>query len=71
MLSFIGGPVVVGPYANKRDSSVFFDWSNSLVALAVCPNVYVKIGGLGMPIFGLGDRFNDRFIKGKFSVLIF
>ena len=31
---------------------MFADWSASIRALATCPNVAVKLGGLGMPIGG-------------------
>jgi predicted TIM-barrel fold metal-dependent hydrolase len=40
-----GGPLVVGPY--KRDE-VFPGWRADIKALASCPNVYVKLGGLAM-----------------------
>jgi predicted TIM-barrel fold metal-dependent hydrolase len=32
----------------------FSTWSTNLIALANCSNVYMKIGGVGMPIFALG-----------------
>ncbi len=53
VLNHIGGPLGTGPYAGKRDE-VFRDWKESIAALAQCPNVMVKLGGLGMPRTGLG-----------------
>nr|HEV8012142.1 amidohydrolase family protein [Bradyrhizobium sp.] len=45
VLNHFGGPLGVGPY--KR-SEVFPKWRASIKALAKCPNVYVKLGGLAM-----------------------
>ena len=33
---------------------VLNDWKRGIVALAACPNVVVKLGGLGMPRSGFG-----------------
>jgi predicted TIM-barrel fold metal-dependent hydrolase len=46
ILNHIGGPLGVGPYAGKRDE-VFHAWSKGIAAVAACPNVVVKLGGLG------------------------
>jgi predicted TIM-barrel fold metal-dependent hydrolase len=46
ILNHIGAPLGVGPYAGKRDE-VFQDWSRGIAALASCPNVFVKLGGVG------------------------
>jgi len=53
ILDHIGGPLDVGPYAGKR-KQVFQVWKQGIVALAACPNVAVKLGGLGMPRTGFG-----------------
>ncbi|HUC72288.1 MAG TPA: amidohydrolase family protein [Stellaceae bacterium] len=45
VLNHFGGPLGVGPY--KRDE-VFSLWRADIRALAACPNVYVKLGGLAM-----------------------
>jgi predicted TIM-barrel fold metal-dependent hydrolase len=45
VLNHFGGPLGVGPY--KRDE-VFPGWRADIKALAACPNVYVKLGGLAM-----------------------
>lgn len=47
-----GGPLGIGPYRSKR-KEVFDDWSARMGKLAECPNVHVKIGGLGLRAFGL------------------
>jgi predicted TIM-barrel fold metal-dependent hydrolase len=45
VLNHFGGPLGVGPY--KRNE-VFPTWRADIKALAACPNVYVKLGGLAM-----------------------
>ena len=50
-LNHVGGPLGIGVYAGKRDA-VFADWSKSIRALAQCPNVVVKLGGMAMRING-------------------
>ncbi len=51
VLDHVGGAIGIGPYAGKRDE-VFATWRASIEELARCPNVYVKLGGLGMRLFG-------------------
>jgi L-fuconolactonase len=51
VLDHVGGPIGIGPYAGKRDE-VFAEWKKSIAELARCPNVHVKLGGLGMRLFG-------------------
>jgi predicted TIM-barrel fold metal-dependent hydrolase len=53
VMDHIGGLVRIGPYAGKTDD-VFHDWKRGIAALATCPNVSVKLGGLGMPRCGFG-----------------
>ena len=53
VLDHIGAPLGVGTYAGRRDE-VFADWRRSIRELAACPNVCVKLGGMGMRIFGFG-----------------
>jgi L-fuconolactonase len=53
VLNHVGGPLGIGSYAGKRDE-VFQVWSRSIHELATCPNVYVKLGGMGMRINGFG-----------------
>ena len=47
----IGGLMRVGPYAN-RDAEVLATWRRGIAAVAACPNVVMKLGGLGMPRLG-------------------
>ena len=51
ILNHVGGALGIGPYAGLRDE-VFGDWRKSIQQLAQCQNVYVKLGGLGMRLFG-------------------
>jgi L-fuconolactonase len=51
ILNHIGGLLRVGPYANK-DDEVLTTWRRGIAAVAACPNVYVKLGGIGMPRTG-------------------
>ena len=51
VLNHAGGPLAVGPYTGKRDE-VFLLWRESIKRLAACPNVSIKLGGLGMAIGG-------------------
>jgi predicted TIM-barrel fold metal-dependent hydrolase len=53
VLNHVGGPLRVGAYSGRRDE-VFDGWSKSIRNLAACSNVYVKLGGLGMRINGMG-----------------
>jgi L-fuconolactonase len=46
VLDHIGGPLGVGPYKGKHDE-VFRVWSTGIAALSTCPNVAVKLGGVG------------------------
>jgi predicted TIM-barrel fold metal-dependent hydrolase len=48
-----GGPVGVGPYAGRREE-VFAFWRQHIRELAKCPNVFIKLGGLGLPVMGFG-----------------
>ena len=57
VLNHTGGPLGIGPYTGKREE-VFQQWKNGIAELSTCPNVVVKLGGLGHPIFGFG--WNDR-----------
>jgi len=57
IVNHTGGAIGIGPYAGKRDE-VFADWRGSMLELARAPNVHVKLGGLGMRLFGFG--FGDR-----------
>jgi len=51
ILNHIGGLLRIGPYAN-RDDEVIATWQRGIAAVAACPNVTVKLGGIGMPRTG-------------------
>jgi len=51
ILNHLGGLTRVGPYAN-RDDEVLATWRRGIAAVAACPNVYLKLGGIGMPRLG-------------------
>jgi L-fuconolactonase len=51
VLNHLGGPIHIGPYADKR-KEVFVDWRARLVRVAECENVSIKLGGMGMRMFG-------------------
>ncbi len=53
ILNHIGALSRVGIYANREDE-VKSVWREGIVAVAACPNVTVKLGGLGMPRMGFG-----------------
>ncbi len=57
VLNHVGGVIGIGPYADQRDEN-FGQWASSMAELARCENVSVKIGGMGMRVFGFG--FGDR-----------
>lgn len=53
IVNHIGGLSRVGIYANK-DEEVTATWREGIAAVAACPNVTVKLGGMGMPRTGFG-----------------
>jgi predicted TIM-barrel fold metal-dependent hydrolase len=57
VLNHVGGPLGIGAYAG-RHREIFPGWAASIRELATCPNVFVKLGGLGMRINGFG--FEDK-----------
>ena len=54
----VGGPIGLGRYEGRRDA-VFADWRQRVGELAACPNVHVKLGGMGMKSFGFGFHENE------------
>jgi predicted TIM-barrel fold metal-dependent hydrolase len=53
ILDHLGGPLGVGPYAGRRDE-VLATWRASMTDVASCDNVSLKLGGIGMAIYGMG-----------------
>jgi len=52
VLDHVGTPLGVGRFAKDRDAA-FAQWRDLIAALAELPNVFVKLGGLNMPLTGL------------------
>jgi predicted TIM-barrel fold metal-dependent hydrolase len=46
------GPLGVGPYKDRR-SEILAEWRTNMAAVAACENVVLKVGGIGMPMFGI------------------
>jgi predicted TIM-barrel fold metal-dependent hydrolase len=59
VINHCGGIVRIASYADKR-KEVFDNWSRSMRQLAQLPNVYVKVGGLGMRINGFDFEKGER-----------
>src|ERR1700704_414034 len=51
VLDHCGGPIGIGRYANRRDE-IFPVWKASILEIAECRNVVVKLGGLAMCLLG-------------------
>ena len=51
VLNHIGGPLRVGPYAN-RDEEVLPQWRKGVEEAAKCPNIIMKLGGIGQLRYG-------------------
>ena len=52
VLDHMGGPLGIGPYAGHR-AEVLADWREAMTVVATCHNVVVKLGGIGMAIYGM------------------
>jgi len=59
ILDHFGGPLGIGPYTDKREE-IFSRWCDDIAELALCPNVFAKLGGLVMPINGFDFHKQDR-----------
>ena len=59
VLNHIGGVMRTGPYANK-DEEVMAVWRGGIAAVAACPNVVIKLGGMGMPRYGFDWHERDK-----------
>jgi predicted TIM-barrel fold metal-dependent hydrolase len=58
ILNHAGGPLGIGPYATRR-AHVFAEWRADMQRLARHANVNVKLGGLGMRLFGFDVHEGD------------
>jgi L-fuconolactonase len=59
IVNHVGGPICVGPYTGHR-AEVFEEWRRNLAVVATCPNVRIKLGGLGMLHFGFDFHLRDK-----------
>lgn len=59
VLDHCGGILGIRRYAGQRDA-VFAIWSGHMRDLATCPNVMVKLGGLGMRLPGFGFEHHEH-----------
>lgn len=59
VLDHFGGPLGIGPYADKRDE-IYAVWKEQIAELGQCPGVFAKLGGLVMPINGFGFHKQER-----------
>lgn len=59
VMDHCGGPLGVGWYAGKRDE-IFAQWKKDIGELAACPNVLMKLGGIGMRINGFEFHKRER-----------
>ena len=59
ILNHLGGLTRVGPYAN-RDDEVLAAWRRGMAGLAECPNVNLKLGGIGMPRLGFDWHTREK-----------
>jgi L-fuconolactonase len=59
ILNHLGGLNRTGPFAN-RDDEVMPAWRSGMAEIAKCPNVYLKLGGMGMPRFGFDWHLRDK-----------
>ena len=58
IVNHVGGVLGVGPYSGKR-AEILASWKKDIAELAKCPNVHMKLGGLGMTSFGFGFEHRD------------
>ena len=61
ILNHIGGLIRVGPYTS-RDDEVLGAWRSGIAAVAACPNVNIKLGGIGMPRTGFDWHAREKSI---------
>ncbi len=53
IVNHLGGLCRIGHYAN-RDDEVIPRWREGIAAVAACPNIILKLGGIGLPWMGFG-----------------
>lgn len=58
VLDHLGTPLGVGAFAGKR-AEIYEVWKEDMAAIAACPNVVAKLGGMAMPDNGFGWHEQD------------
>lgn len=58
VLDHVGTPIGIGAYDGRRDE-IFEEWRTLMRTLASCPNIWVKLGGLGMSMLGFDPIDKD------------
>jgi predicted TIM-barrel fold metal-dependent hydrolase len=58
ILNHMGGLVFNGPYAERRQDNIDL-WRENLAAVARCPNILCKVGGIGQPRTGFDWHLRD------------
>ena len=59
ILNHVGGLVLDGPYESIREE-VLANWRDRIKELSECPNVVVKLGGIGMPRTGFDWHLRQK-----------
>jgi L-fuconolactonase len=57
VMGHIGGLVGIGPYSRHND--VMIEWKKNIAAIANCPNISIKLGGIGIGRLGFGWHKRD------------
>ena len=57
VIDHLGGILGTGPYRDRRDE-ILGRWRDAMSDLASCPNTFLKLGGIGMPMMGF--RWDHR-----------
>ncbi|MEM7091668.1 MAG: amidohydrolase family protein [Actinomycetota bacterium] len=57
VINHLGLILGTGPYKDRREEVLEF-WYPAMAELAACPNTYLKVGGIGMPMMGF--RWDKR-----------
>lgn len=59
VIDHLGGLLNMGSYASRQEE-VRRQWTASLKQLGKCPNVHIKLGGMGLRYFALGFKREDK-----------
>lgn len=51
VIDHLGGFLGTGPYKDRRPEILAF-WKSAMTEVAACPNTFLKVGGIGMPMMG-------------------